>query len=326
MLIRDIQTFLQPRLQQVEAIIRRSLESDVPLLDATNQRLREHPGKMMRPQLALLMAGAIGVTAPDTYRYAAAVELLHNATLLHDDVVDGATVRRGLPTVASLLGGGPAVLVGDFWLVKCIQQVLAAEDFSLRVLHLFSDTLGALTEGELLQMQKASLGDTSEEDYLRIIHGKTASLFALATRTAAISVHASPEMEEAAAEFGHELGIAFQIKDDIFDYQDPSEALGKPVGIDLKEQKITQPLLCALEKAPAPEAAHIRSLVTSASEKPGNVAVIQSFVKAYDGVAAAVAKLEEHLQQAIGSLEAFPASEEKTCLESLARYVANREA
>ena len=324
--MRDIQTYLQPRLQKVETIIRCALASDVPLLDQTNQRLREHPGKMMRPQLALLVAGAAGELRPDTYRYAAAVELLHNATLLHDDVVDGATLRRGLPTVASLLGGGPAVLVGDYWLVKCIQQVLGAEDFSIRVLHLFSETLAALTEGELLQMQKASTGDTTEEDYLRILHGKTASLFALAARSAAISVHASPEEEEAAAGFAHRLGIAFQIKDDIFDYLDPSEALGKPVGIDLREQKITQPLLCALEAAPPAEALKIRQMVTSASENPEYVAQIQAFVKTYDGVAAAGAKLEEHLQEALRCLDVFPASEEKNHLATLARYVASRKA
>ena len=150
-----VREYLRPQMDQVEAFIQASLVSDISLLDAVNRQLREHPGKMLRPILTLLCAGALGKINEDTIRYAAAAELLHNSTLLHDDVVDGATERRGLPTVASLLGGPAAVLIGDFWLTKCMDAILGASTESARVLRIFARTLGFLAEGELLQMQKA---------------------------------------------------------------------------------------------------------------------------------------------------------------------------
>ena len=322
--IRDICTYLRPALDRVSALIDGALRSDIGLLDATNRQLREHPGKMMRPILSLLSGGAAGKANADTERFAAAVELLHNATLLHDDVVDGATERRGIPTVASLLGGSPAVLIGDYWLVKCVQTILDSEKHTDRVIRIVARTLSALTEGELLQMQKASSGDTSEADYLRIVYGKTASLFEASARMAAISVDAPEAQVAALGEFGRLMGIGFQIKDDIFDYADASEALGKPVGIDLREQKITQPLLCALEKAPAPEAARIRGLVTRVADEPALEAEIRAFVKARDGVALAQEKLSFYLQNAISCLQSLPESEEKCYLAQLAEYVGCR--
>ena len=250
--IQALYTYLRPNLDRVEARIDTSLRSDIALLDGINRRLREHPGKMLRPMLALLVAGACGGVTEDTLRFAAAAELLHNATLLHDDVVDGAVERRGVPTAAKLLGGGPAVLVGDYWLVNCMQEVLDASHEPERVLRIFARTLHHLTEGELLQMEKAGKGDTSQADYLRIIYGKTASLFEATATAAAISARASEEQVKAMGQFARLLGTAFQIKDDILDYSESSAALGKPVGLDLKEQKITQPLLCALESVSEP--------------------------------------------------------------------------
>ena len=146
----EIIAYLQPGMERVNAYINMALLSDIPLLDATNRSLREHPGKMMRPMLSLLVAGAAGEATPppdDTYRHAAATELLHNATLLHDDVVDGAAERRGMPTVASLMGGSTAVLIGDYWLEKCLQLILGARRETDRVLRLFAQNICHLTEG-----------------------------------------------------------------------------------------------------------------------------------------------------------------------------------
>ena len=304
-----------------------ALRSDIELLDSTNRSLREHPGKMMRPILALLVAEAAGQATPpeDTYRYAAATELLHNATLLHDDVVDGATERRGIPTVASLLGGSAAVLIGDYWLQKCLRLILGARRETDRVLRLFAQTLGHLTEGELLQMQKSTTGDTTEADYLRIIYGKTASLFESTALSAAISVSAPEEVVRAMGDFAVQLGIAFQIKDDIFDYSDAAQALGKPVGIDLLEQKITQPLLCALDQVPAAEQQRIRGLVVRIAEQPSLAAEVSAFVKEHDGVSLAVAEMEKHVDLAISYLHVLPESREKGYLEKLARFVGQRE-
>ena len=323
----EIKVYLKPGLEQVNAFIDMALRSDIPLLDSTNRSLREHPGKMMRPMLSLLVAGAAGAATPppeDTYRYAAATELLHNATLLHDDVVDGATERRGLPTVSSILGGSAAVLIGDYWLEKCLRLVLGARREADRVLRLFAQTIGHLTEGELLQMQKASSADTTQADYLRIIYGKTASLFESAALSAAISVAADEQVVRAMGDFAYQLGLAFQIKDDIFDY-DEDASIGKPVGIDLEEQKITQPLLCALEQAAPDEQAAIRALVKEIPEHPEHVARIRAFVKEKDGVALAKEVMDSYVAKAISCLEILPESKEKLYLAKLAEFVGKRD-
>jgi octaprenyl-diphosphate synthase len=324
----DILAYLKPGLEHVNTFIDAALRSDIELLDSTNRSLREHPGKMMRPVLALLVAEAAGLATPppeDTYRYAAATELLHNATLLHDDVVDGATERRGMPTVASLLGGSAAVLIGDYWLQKCLRLILGARRETDRVLRLFAQTLGHLTEGELLQMQKATSGDTTQADYLRIIYGKTASLFESTALSAAISVGAEENVIRAMGDFAVQVGLAFQIKDDIFDYSDAAEALGKPVGIDLLEQKITQPLLCALEQVPEHEQKRIRGLVARIADDPSQAAEVSAFVKEHDGVSLAVIEMEKHVNQAISYLQVLPESKEKGYLEKLAHFVGQRE-
>ena len=324
--IQALYTYLRPNLDRVEARIDTSLRSDIALLDGINRRLREHPGKMLRPMLALLVAGACGGVTEDTLRFAAAAELLHNATLLHDDVVDGAVERRGVPTADKLLGGGPAVLVGDYWLVNCMQEVLDASHEPERVLRIFARTLHHLTEGELLQMEKAGKGDTSQADYLRIIYGKTASLFEATATAAAISARASEEQVKAMGQFARLLGTAFQIKDDILDYSESSAALGKPVGLDLKEQKITQPLLCALEGVAADEAAQWRAAVAQVTEHPENIGRLVGFVHAQDGVAKAGAVMDGFIADAIRCLDVLPETTSRQYLEALAQFVGDRKA
>jgi octaprenyl-diphosphate synthase len=324
MSISEIKQFLQPLMVQVEARLDASLQSDITLLDTTNRSLRANGGKMLRPMLALLAGGACGQVNEDTVRFAAAAELLHNATLLHDDVVDGAAERRGLPTVAALLGGPAAVLIGDFWLVRCMQTILDASRNGERALRIFSKTLGDLAEGELLQMQKASSGDTTEEDYLRIIYCKTASLFEAAALSAALSVEAPDAIREAMARYARKLGLAFQIKDDIFDYEADSAAVGKPVGIDLLEQKITQPLLCALETVSAGEAAAVREKVGKILDHPELAGEVREFVLSHDGVALARQKLDYYTEQALASLAVLPESRERDYLATLAAYVGER--
>ena len=322
--IQALYTYLRPNLDRVEARIDTSLRSDIALLDGINRRLREHPGKMLRPMLALLVADACGGVTEDTLRFAAAAELLHNATLLHDDVVDGATHRRGIPTVASLLGGSAAVLIGDYWLAKCLSLVLGGRRDTYRVLHLFAQTISHLTEGELLQMQKATSADTTQADYLRILYGKTASLFESAAMSAAISVGAGEKVTRAMGDFAYKLGIAFQVKDDIFDYEEDASHIGKPVGIDLLEQKITQPLLCALETVSPEEQRAIRDKVKDIPDHPGYAADVAAFVKEHGGVALARKKMNIFVDEAISCLDILPESKEKLYLARLARYVGER--
>ena len=314
---------LQAELDQVNKLILDSLESDIELLNRTNRALLDHPGKQLRPILALLVARAIGGRVnDDTLRFAAASELLHNATLLHDDVADGSAERRGRPTVMSLLGSRASVLLGDFWLVRAVARILEASRESNRVIRIFADTLADLAEGEMLQLQKASAGDTQEADYQRIIYNKTASLFVAAALSAAISAQATPVQEEAVRSYAENLGMAFQLKDDIFDYQE-NASIGKPVGQDLQEQKITLPLLGALQAAPEQEAS-VRRMVTQIGEHPEYQMEIVAFVKARGGMDYAVARLDEYVDKAIAALDVLPQGEDRQALADLARFVSER--
>lgn len=323
MILQEAKSFLGKDLERTVARMETLLGSDIRLLDATNRSLLSHAGKMLRPVLSLLAAGACGRRTEDSVRFAAAVELLHNATLLHDDVVDGSAERRNRPTVMSLLGGPASVLIGDYWLVRCIDCLLDADRYSETVIRLFAKTLSDLAEGEILQLQKASSCDTSEEDYFRIIYCKTASLFETACRSAALSVAAPVERIEAVARYGRQLGMAFQIRDDMLDYGD-GEAIGKPVGQDLREGKITMPLLCALAEISEDEALAVRREVAKAPEDSAATASVQAFVKAHDGLARAAERRDGFIYEAISSLRILPDSEEKSYLVSLAHFVGAR--
>ncbi len=307
--MKEIKAYLQPWLGKVESVIEDALRSDVSLLDATNRSLRENPGKMMRPSLALLCADAVGAPNDDTIKFAAAAELLHNATLLHDDVVDCASERRGRPTVASFLNPHASVL-------------LDASNNTDRVTRIFAATLGHLAEGELLQMEKAVKGDTTQQDYERIIYCKTASLFEASALSAAVSVGAPEHSIQAMGEFARLLGMAFQVKDDWMDYAAGEDALGKPVGIDLKEQKITQPLLCALEGAD--NEADIREKVTRIADNPELGREVLEFVKSRGGIEKSALKVDQFIQKAIGQLDFLPEGTAKDRLVIIARFVGER--
>ena len=312
----DIIKYLGPDWDRTQALICSRLHSDVGLLEQTNGQVLSNAGKMLRPMVALLMARAIGTPSEDSICYAAATELLHNATLIHDDVADGSAERRGKPTVSALFGAGTAVLVGDYWLARAVDLVVDTQHRDA-VIGKFARTLTDLAEGEMLQLEKASAGDTTEADYLRIIHCKTASLFCAAAETAAVSVDAGPAQREAALAYGSALGIAFQIKDDILDYAG-TDSLGKPVGQDLLEQKITLPLLGALQDSPRD--AEIRALVRDIPAHPENCALVRRFVEERDGVGFAARRLSEWVERAVRALDAFPESQAREYLAVIARY------
>ena len=326
MTLDEIKDFLGQDWKDTDALIRSSLESDISLLNATNKAILDHSGKQLRPIVSLLVARACGggrVNA-DSVRYAAAAELLHNATLLHDDVADSSCERRGAPTVMAILGGPASVLLGDYWLVKAMDNILASSAHGNEVIRIFSKTLSSLAEGEMLQLQKASSGDTVEEDYYRIIYSKTASLFEAAFVSAAISVNASADWIEAVRDYAVSLGIAFQIKDDIFDYSDRKK-IGKPVGIDLEEQKITLPLLGALAAASPERAKQIRGMVLDILEHPEYKEEIVGFVKEGKGIEYAVSRLEDYVSKAVDALAVLPDSKEKDYLVKIAGFTAYRD-
>lgn len=312
--------------EAVQNRISSALQSDIELLNATNGSILSHSGKQMRPLLALLVARACaeGCSASDaTIRYAAASELLHNATLLHDDVADESEQRRGVPTIMSLMGPSVSVLLGDYWLVKAVELVLEDPDGDMRVIRLFSKTLSDLAEGEMLQLQKAQSGDTDENDYLRIIYNKTASLFEAACVSAAISVNASAEYEKAAKEYAVALGLAFQIKDDILDYAG-TDSVGKPLGVDILEQKITMPLLGAFANVFSDEEARVRKMVRDIVDRPEYRDEIVTFVKTRGGLEYAVDQLDKYVGKAVEALSVLPESKEREMLVELAHFTARR--
>lgn len=312
-------------LDQVREMIRASLASDIALLNQANGTMLEGGGKMIRPRLAILVAKACsgGHVTEDTLRFAAAAELMHNATLLHDDVVDASPMRRGKPTVSAVMGGRASVLLGDFWLVKAVARILQARNNAETAVRIFAKTLSDLAEGEMLQLQKAASGDTVETDYLRIIYGKTASLFEATAMTAALSVGADSARKKAVCTYAQQVGTAFQIKDDIFDYQDGAN-IGKPVGQDLLEQKITLPLLGAFAQAPEQEAA-VRKQIAAIHQHPEYQAEIVRYVRENGGIAYAQRKLGEYVERACIVLREFPSGEAREGLRTLAAYVADRE-
>ena len=323
--INSVKEYLGESWISVSERIVSSLDSDIDLLNVTNRSILSHSGKQLRPILALLFARACsgGSVSEATIRYAAAAELLHNATLLHDDVADGSDKRRGAPTIMSLMGPSVSVLLGDYWLVKAMELILAGGESDARVIKIFSKTLSDLAEGEMLQLQKAQSGDTDKEDYLRIIFSKTASLFEAACLSAAVSVSVSAEYENAAREYSVALGKAFQIKDDILDY-DGTESVGKPLGVDILEQKITMPLLGAMELAGVQKEAEVRALVKDIIGHPEYRDEIVGFVKENGGLDYAEAELDHYVGQAVKALDVLPDSFEKTCLIELAHFTARR--
>ena len=323
--IRAVIAYLGDDWTRTQSLIRSSLDSDIGLLNHINSYVLEHGGKQLRPVLSLLTARACGDgrATDDSIRCAAAVEMLHNATLLHDDVADGSKVRRGAPTVASFLGASRSVLVGDYWLVKAETQVLAVGNRMPEILDMFANTLSLLAEGEMLQLEKASNCDTTEEDYLRIIRSKTGSLFETACLSAAVSVNAPEDVMDAVGDYARYLGLAFQIKDDILDYTGTD--IGKPVGVDIREQKITLPLLGALSRVDAARREEIRGMVRDIAEHPGNASVLMDFVRDNDGLAYARERLAEYSAKAAQAASTLPSGPATDYLMEMAALMADRE-
>lgn len=323
--VEAVYSLIKEDLEEVNSIIRSSLSSDIRLLDSTNDSLLSNAGKQLRPVLTLLSAGACGGVNPDSLNLAAAAELLHNATLLHDDVADASPCRRGRPTVMSILGSRASVLVGDFWLVKAVSRVLGTSGYGNMLIDMFAKTLSDLAEGEMLQLQKAASGDTSMEDYFHIIYCKTASLFEVAAHSGAISAGKKDggKYGDALASYGKNLGLAFQIMDDILDYEGGG-TIGKPLGQDIREQKITLPLLGAFMQAPGEES-EIRDKIGRIPAQPGLQAEIMEYVSVNRGTAYARDVLERYIGQAEKDLDVLPPSSYKDALIKLAEYCGQRD-
>ena len=244
---------------QVDAVIHRRLASEVVLINQISHYIVSAGGKRLRPMLVLLFSRALGFEQPARFELAATVEFIHTATLLHDDVVDESSLRRGRQTANALFGNAASVLVGDFLYSRAFQMMVSVD--SMRVLEVLADATNVIAEGEVLQLLNMHDPDISVEDYLRVIRYKTAKLFEASARIGAVLAGSDSPLEEACAAYGQALGTAFQIVDDLLDYEGATAALGKNVGDDLREGKPTLPLLAAMSRGTPEERELIRHAI-----------------------------------------------------------------
>ncbi|MDM4767692.1 octaprenyl diphosphate synthase [Pelomonas sp. SE-A7] len=287
---------------EVDAVIARRLQSDVALINQIGHYIVHAGGKRMRPKLVLLFANALGFRAPARFELAAVVEFIHTATLLHDDVVDESSLRRGKATANALFGNAASVLVGDFLYSRAFQMMVAVD--RMRVLEVLAEATNVIAEGEVLQLMNMHDPDVSVESYLRVIRYKTAKLFEASARLGAVLAKAKPEVEEACAAYGRSLGTAFQLIDDLLDYEGDSHELGKNVGDDLREGKPTLPLLVAMERGSADQRQMIRHAIEHGEvERLGDIVQI---VRATGAIEATRDAARTEAQKAREALNALP--------------------
>ena len=307
-------------LKGFESHFRQSMKSSVALLDKIMYYIVKRKGKQIRPIMVFLSAKIWGTPSESTFRAASFIELLHTATLVHDDVVDDAYQRRGFFSINALWKNKIAVLVGDYLLSKGL--LLALENKEYQQLHIVSKAVQNLSEGELLQIEKARKLDIEEDIYFEIIKQKTASLIASACSAGAASVIDNEAHIEQMRLFGETLGIAYQIKDDLFDYGD--QAVGKPRGIDIKEKKMTLPLIYALNQSSRKEKKHIIRSIRKKSTDPKVVREVISFVKEKGGMEYAYNIMTQYRDKAMALLDGFPTGDGKESMRLLVDFVIDR--
>jgi octaprenyl-diphosphate synthase len=318
--LEDIKAPIAREMDDFEKKFRASMRTRVLLLDKIMNYIVKRKGKQMRPMFVFLSAGACGNLNESTYRGAALIELLHTATLVHDDVVDDASYRRGFFSVNALWKNKIAVLVGDFLLSRGLILSIDNRDFEL--LGIVSKAMKEMSEGELLQLEKARHLDITEDIYLEIIRQKTASLISSCCAVGASSAGASPERVATMTRFGELVGMAFQIKDDLFDYGE--DEIGKPLGIDIKEKKMTLPLIHALSKSTWSEKRNIIGIVRNGNSKPKNIREVIGYVKSKGGMEYAEQAMRRFHEEANALLEDLPETPYKKSLQELVKFTIER--
>lgn len=319
--LKEIKTPIAQELDAFEQHFKASMKSKVPLLDKITYYIVQSKGKQLRPIFVFLTAKMWGDIGPRSFNAASLIELLHTATLVHDDVVDDAHKRRGFFSINALWKNKIAVLVGDYLLSRGLLLALENEEYGL--LQIVSTAVKEMSEGELLQIEKARRLDIDESVYFEIIRQKTASLIAAACAAGTSSVTDNKETIESMRKFGETIGIAFQIKDDLFDYG--SASIGKPKGIDIKEKKMTLPLIYALSKAEKREKRRIISSIKNNSKDAKVIQDVIAFVKEKGGLDYATKLMQKYKDEALAMLSNTPPSEAREALFKLVDYVIERD-
>ena len=320
-LLDDIKKPVEKEMAQFEAYFNRTLKSDVPLLKIILNYIFRRKGKQMRPLLVFLTARLNGTISESTYIAATMIELLHTASLVHDDVVDDAAERRGVLSINALWNSKIAVLVGDYMLTQGL--LICIEKNRYDMLEIVSEAVQSMSEGELLQLQKARKLNIKEDDYFKIISSKTAALLSACTACGATSVTADPEAIQLMKDLGENIGIAFQIRDDLLDYEG-NGLTGKAVGNDIKERKITLPLIHALEISPAGEKRHILNIVRNRKKTKSEINEVIRFVADNGGMEYAANKMNQYSDKAFAILDSYPDTDVKTSLKQFITYTTSR--
>jgi octaprenyl-diphosphate synthase len=306
---------------EFEAYFNRTMRSEIPLLNIILNYILRRKGKQMRPLLVFLTAKLNGTISESTYIAATFIELLHTASLVHDDVVDDANERRGALSINALWNSKIAVLVGDYMLSK--GMLISVEKNRFDMLEIVSEAVKSMSEGELLQLQKARKLNIKEEDYFKIIISKTAALLSACTACGARSVTDDAEIIQLMKDFGENIGIAFQIRDDILDYEGTG-LTGKTVGNDIKEKKITLPLIHALEQSASSKKRQILGIVKNKKKTKAEIAEVISFVMDYGGMEYAELKMNQYRDKALAILDSYGDSEVKESLKEFVHYTTSR--
>ena len=312
---------VENEMAEFEAYFSRTMRSNIPLLNIILNYILRRKGKQMRPLLVFLTAKLNGEIVESTYIAATCIELLHTASLVHDDVVDDAHERRGSLSINALWNSKIAVLLGDYLLSTGMH--ICVEKSRYDMLEIISEAVKSMSEGELLQLQKARKLNIKEEDYYKIIISKTAALLSACTACGAKSVSEDAETILLMKDFGENIGIAFQIRDDILDYEGTG-LTGKTVGNDIKEKKITLPLIHALEQSSASKKRHILGIVKSRKKTKSEIAEVISFVIEYGGLDYAELKMNQYRDKALAILDNYPDSEVKNSLQQFVNYTTAR--
>ncbi|AMR34485.1 polyprenyl synthetase [Mucilaginibacter sp. PAMC 26640] len=318
--INEIKKPIAAEIDVFEEKFKTSMQSSVPLLDRITHYIVKRKGKQIRPMFVFFSASICGGINESTHRGAALVELLHTATLVHDDVVDNSYQRRGFFSINALWKNKIAVLVGDYLLSKGL--LLSIDNGDFKLLKIVSEAVKQMSEGELLQIEKVRRMDISETVYYEVIRQKTASLIASCCACGGASAGASDEVVEKMRLFGEKIGIAFQIKDDMFDFG--TDDVGKPLGIDIKEKKVTLPLIYALNNADSSEKKRMIGLVKNHNDDPKKIAEIIDFVKKKGGLEYSEIQMKTYTDAAFEILNSFPAGDARTGLEQLVRFTTER--
>ena len=320
--LHEITQPVQHHLEAFDRVFRQSIRSKIGLVDLIAKYLVRQKGKKVRPILVLLSAELCGGVNEKTYRGATLVEILHTATLVHDDVVDEADTRRGIASINAVWKNKIAVLMGDYLLSRGLLLSLENDDFEF--LKITSTSVRRMSEGEIHQIQKSRKLDMDEETYLRIIGDKTASLLSTCCEIGATSGTNDPEKRRRLREYGENVGLAFQIRDDLLDYTGRKSITGKPIGLDLNEKKLTLPLIYALTQAPRGEGRDILSMIKDGGKRM-KVQLVVDFVRRHGGLDYAAAKARAFASHATDALAPFPESPSKAALIGFADFVIERE-